>query len=142
MGKTRDLFKKVRDTKGTFHAKVGTIKDRDSMDLREAEDIKKRWQEYTEVLYTKDLNDPDNHGGVNTRLEPGILECKVSGGRGGWLGSITTNKSSGGDEIPTELFQILKEDAVKFLHSICQQTWKTEQWLQYGKRSVFIPIPK
>ena len=115
MGKTRDLFKKIRDTKGTFHAKVATIKDRNGMDLTEAEGIKKRWQEYTEELYKKDLNDPDNHKGVITHLEADILECKVK-----WaLGSITTNKTSGGDGIPVELFQILKDDAVKVLHSIC-----------------------
>ena len=138
MGKTRDLFKKIIDTKGTFHAKMGTIKDRNSMDLTEEEDIKKRWQEYTEELYKKDLHDPDNHDGVITHLELDILECKVK-----WaLGSITTNKASGGDGIPVELFQILKDDAVKVLHSICQQIWKTQQWLQYWKRSVFIPIPK
>ena len=123
MGKTRDVFKKIRDTKGTFHAKMGPIKDRNTMDLIEAEDIKKRWQEYTEELCKKGLNDPDNHDGVVTNLEPGILECEVK-----WaLGSITTNKASGCDGIPGELFQILKEDAVKVLHSICQQTWKTQQ---------------
>ena len=140
MGKTRDLFKKIRDTKGTFHAKMGSIKDRSSMDLAEAEDIKKRWQEYTEKLYKKDLHDPDNHDGViiHTHLEPDILECEVK-----WvLGSITTNKASGGDGIPVELFQILKDDAVKVLHSICQQIWKTQQWSQDWKRAVFIPIPK
>ena len=109
-GETRDLFKKIRDTKGTFHAKMGTIKDRNGMDLTEAEDIKKRWQKHTE-LYKKDLHDPDNHDGVITHLEPDILECKIK-----WaLGSITTNKASGGDGIPTELFQILKDDAVKVL---------------------------
>ena len=114
MGKTRDLFKKIRDTKGTFYAKKGSIKDRNGMDLTEAEDIKKRWQEYTEELYKKDLHDPDNHDGVITDLEPDILECEVK-----WaLGSITTNKASGGDGIPLELFQILKDDAVKALHSI------------------------
>jgi len=138
MGKTRDLFKKIRDTKGTFHAKMGTIKDRNCMDLTEAEDIKKRWQEYTEELYKKDLHDPDNHDGVITDLEPDILECEVK-----WaLGSLTTNKASGGDGIPAELSQILKDDAVKVLHSICQQIWKTQQWPQDWKRSVFIPIPK
>ncbi|GGD47979.1 hypothetical protein GCM10011358_34760 [Sinisalibacter lacisalsi] len=138
MGKTRDLFKKIRDTKGTFHAKMGSIKDRNGMDLTEAEDIKKRWQEYTEELYKKDLHDPDNHDGVITHLEPDILECEVK-----WaLGSITMNKASGGDGIPVELFQILKDDAVKVLHSICQQIWKTQQWPQDWKRSVFIPIPK
>ena len=116
MGKTRDLFKKIRDTKGTFHAEMGTIKDRNSMDLTEAEDIKKRWQEYTEELYKKkDLHDPDNHNGVITHLEPDILECKVK-----WaLGRVTTNKASGGDGIPVELFQILKDDAEKVLHSTC-----------------------
>ena len=117
MGKTRDLSKKIRDTKGTFHAKMGSIKDRFGMDLTEAEDIKKRWQEYIEELYKKDLHDPENHGGVITHLEPDILECKVKGA----LGSITMNKASGGDEIPVELFQILKDDAVKVLHLICQQ---------------------
>ncbi|GBX76780.1 hypothetical protein M6C068_2620 [Staphylococcus aureus] len=138
MGKTRDLFKKIRDTKGTFHAKMGSIKDRNGMDLTEAEDIKKRWQEYTEELYKKDLHDPDNHDGVITHLEPDILECEVK-----WaLESITMNKASGGDGIPVELFQILKDDAVKVLHSICQQIWKTQQWPQDWKRSVFIPIPK
>ena len=116
MGKTRDLFKKIRDTKGTFHAKVGSIKDRNGMDLTEAEDIKKRWQAYTEELYKKDLHDPDNHGGVITHLETDILECEVK-----WaLGSIATNKASGSDGIPVELFQILKDDALKVMHSICQ----------------------
>ena len=137
MGKTRDLFKKVRDTKGIFHAKMGSIKDRNCLDLTEAEDIKKRWQEYTEEQYKEDLHDPDNHDGVITHLEPDILECEVK-----WaLGSISTNKASGGDGIPVELFQILKDDAVKVLHSICQQIWKTRQWPQDWKRSVFIPIP-
>ena len=122
MGKTRDLFKKIRDTKGTFHAKMGTIKDRKFTDLREAED-KKRWQEYREELYKKDLNDPDNHDGVITHLEPDILEFKVK-----WaLGNITTTKASGGDGIPAELFQILKDDTMKVLHSICQHIWKTQQ---------------
>ena len=117
MGKTRDLFKKIRDTKGTFHAKMGSIKDRNGMDLTEAEDIKKRWQEYTEELDKKDLHNPDNHDGLITHLEPDILECEIK-----WAsGSITTNKASGGDGIPVELFQILKDDAVKVLHSICQQ---------------------
>ena len=126
MRKTRDLFKEIRDTKGTFHAKMGLIKDRNGRDLTEAEDIKKRWQIYTEELYKRDLHDPDNHDGVTTHLEPDILECEVK-----WaLGSITTNKASGGDGIPVELFQILKDDAVKVLHSICQQIWKTQQWLQ------------
>ena len=138
MGTTRYLFKKIRDTKRKFHAKMGSINDRNGRDLTEAEDIKKRWQEYTEELYKKDLYDPDNHDGVITHLEPDILECEVK-----WaLGSITTNKVSRGDGIPVELFQILKDDAVKVLHSICQQIWKTQQWPQDGKRSVFIPIPK
>ena len=123
MGKTRDLFKKIRDTKGTFHGKMGSIKDRNGMDLTEAEDIKKRWQEYTEELYKKDLHDPDNHNGMITHLEPDILEREVK-----WaLESITMNKASGGDGIPGGLFQILKHDAVKVLHSICQQIWKTQQ---------------
>ena len=122
MGKTRDLFKEIRDTKGIFHAKMSSIKDRNSMDLTEAEDIKKRWQEYTEELYKKDLRNPDNHDDVITHLEPDILECEVK-----WaLESITTNQASGGDGIPVELFQILKDDAVKVLHSICQQIWKTQ----------------
>ena len=120
MGKTRGLFKKIRDTKGTFHAKMGTIKDRNGMDP--TEDIKKRWQEYTEELYKKDLHDPGNHDGVITNLEPDILQCKVKYA----LGSITMNKASGGDGIPAELLQILKDDAVKVLHSICQQIWKTQ----------------
>ena len=137
MGKTKYLFKKIRDTKGTFPAKMGTIKDRNGMDLAEAEDIKKRWQEYTE-LCKKDLNDPDNHDGVITHLKPDILECEVK-----WaLGSITMNKTSGGDEILAELFQTLQDDAVKVLHSICQKIWKTQQWPQDWKRSVFISIPK
>ena len=137
MGKTRDLFKKIRDSKGTFHAKMDTIKDRNSKDITEAEDIKKRWQEYTE-LYKKDLHDPDNNDGVISHLEPDILECKVK-----WaLESITANKASAGDGIPAELFQILKDDAVEVLHSACQQMWKTQQWPQDWKRSVFIPIPK
>ena len=122
MGKTRDLFKKMADTKGTFHTKMGTMKDRNGMDLTEAEDIKKRWQEYTEELYKKD-HDPDNHDGVITHLEPDILECEVK-----WtIESIIRNKASGGDGIPVELFQILDDDAVKVLHSICQQIWKTQQ---------------
>ena len=138
MGKTRDLFKKIRDTKGLFHAKMCSIKDRNDMDLTEAEDIKKRWQEYTEKLYKEDLHDPDNHNGVITHLEPDILEYEVK-----WaLGSITINKASGGDGIPVELFHILKDDDVKVLHSICQQIWKTQQWPQDWKRSVFILIPK
>ena len=138
IGKTRDLFKKIRATKGTFHAKMGTMKDRNGMDLTEAEYITKRWQEYTKELYKKDLHDPDNHDGVITHLEPDILECEVK-----WaLGSITTNKASGSDGIPVELFQILNDDAVKVLHSICQQMWKTQQWPQDWKRAVFILIPK
>ena len=117
MGKTRDHFEKIRDSKGIFHEKMGSIKDRNGMDLSEAEDIKKRWQEYTEELYKKHLHNPDNHDGVITHLEPDILECEVK-----WaLESITTNKASGGDGIAAELFQILKDDAVKVLHSICQQ---------------------
>ena len=123
MGKTRDLFKKIRDTKRTFHAKMGSIKDRNGMNLTEAEDIKKRWQEYTEELYKKGLHDPDYHNGVITHLEPDILECEVK-----WaLGSITRNKASGGDGIPSELFQVLKDGSVKLVHSICQQIWKTQQ---------------
>ena len=137
MGKIRDLFKKIRATKGTFHAKMGSIKDRNGRDLTEAEDIK-REQEYTEGLYKKDIHDPDNHNSVIIHLEPDILECEVK-----WaLGTITMNKAGGGDGIPVELFQILKDDAVKVLHSICQQIWKTQQWPQDWKRSVFIPIPK
>ena len=133
MGKTRDLFKKIRDTKEIFHTKMGPIKDRCGMDLTEAKDIKKRWQEYTEELYKKDLRDPDNHG-VITHLEPDILECEVK-----WvLGSIAMNKASGGEEISVKLFQILKDDAVKMLHSICQQIWKSQQLPQEWKRSVFI----
>ena len=134
MGKTRDLFKNLRDTKGTFHAKMGSIKDRNGMDLTEAEDIKKRWQEYTEELYKKDLHvtPSDNHDGVIIDLEPDILECEVK-----WaLESITMDKASGGDGIPVELIQILKDDAVKVLHSICQQIWKTQQCPQDWKRSV------
>ena len=138
MGKTRDLFKKIRDTKGTFHAKMGSIKDRNGMDLTEAEDIKKRRQEYIEELYKKHLHDPDNHDGVITHLEPDILECEVK-----WaLGSITRNKASGDDGIPVELFQILKVDAVKVLHSICQLIWETQQWSQDWKMSVFVSTPK
>ena len=122
--KTRDLFKKIRDTKGTFHAKMGTIKDRNGMALTEVEDIKRRWKEYTEELYKKDLHDPDNHDAVIIHLEPDILECEVKLA----LESITMNKASGGDGIPVELFQTLKDDAVKVLHSICQPIWKTQQW--------------
>ena len=120
MRRTRDLFKKIRDTKGTFHAKMGSIKDRNGMDLTEAEDIKNRGQEYTEELYKKDLHDPDNHKSVTTPLEPDILECEVMA-----LGSITTNKTSGGDEILVELFRILKDYAITILHSTRQQIWKT-----------------
>ena len=141
MRKTRDLFKKIRDTKGTFHAKMGIIKDRNDMDLTEAEDIKKRWQEYKELYKQKHLHDPDNHDGVVTHLEPDIVECEVK-----WaLESITTNKASGGNGIPGELFQILKDDAVKVLHSICSTNLENstfQQWLQDWKRSVFIPVPK
>ena len=128
MGKIRDLFKKFRDTKGTFHAKMGTIKDRNGMDLTEEGDIKKRWQN-TQNYTKKDLHDPDIHDGVISHLEPDILECEVK-----WaLESITINKASGGDGTPVELFQILKDDAVKVLHSICQQIWKTQQWPQDEK---------
>ena len=138
MEKTRDLFKKIRDIKGTFQGKMGTIKNRSGMDLMEAKDIKTRWQENTEEIYKKDLNDPDNHDGVITHLEPDILECKVK-----WtLGSITTNKASGADGIPSELFQILKNNADKMLHSIYQEIWETQQWPQDRKRSVFIALPK
>ena len=138
MGKTRDLFKKIKDTKGTFHAKMGSIKDGNGMDLTEAEDIKKRWQEYTEELYKKYLHDPDNHNGVISHLEPDILECEVK-----WaLESITMNKASGGDGIPIELFPSLKDDAVKVLHSICQHIWKTQKWPKDWKGSICILIPK
>jgi len=138
MGKTRDLYKKISDAKGTFHAKMGTIKDRNRMDLTEAENTKNRWQEYTEELYKKDINDPDNHDGVITHPEPDILECEVK-----WaLGSITTNKVSGGHRVPVELFQTPKDDVVKVLHSIYQEIWTLQQRLQDWKRSVFIPIPK
>ena len=130
MGQTRDIFEKIRDTKGTFHAKMGTIKDRNIKDLIEAEDIKKKWQEQTEELYKKHLNDTDNHNSVVTHLEPDILECEDKCA----LGNITTNKASGGDGIPAELFQILKDDAAKVLYSICQQIWKIQQWPQDGKR--------
>ena len=129
MGKARDLFKKIRGNKGTFHAMMGTIKDRNGMDLTEAEDVKKRWHELTEEVYKKDLHDPDNHNGLIT-LD--ILESKVK-----WaLGNITMNKASGGDGVPVQIFQILKDDALKVLHSICQQIWKTQQWPQDWKRSV------
>ena len=136
--KTRDLFKEIRDTRGIFHAKVGSIKGRNCMHFTEAEDIKKRWQEYTEELFKNDLHNPDNHDGVITHLEPDILECEIK-----WaLESITMNKASGGHGIPVELFQILKDDAVKVLYSVCQQIWKTQKWPQEWKRSVFISIPK
>jgi len=132
------VFRKIRDTKGAFHAKMGTIKDSKSMDLTETEDIQKRWQKYTEELYKRDPHDPDNHDGVIIDLEPDILECEVK-----WtLESITMNKASGGDGIPVELFQVLEDDAVEVLHSICQQIWKTQQWPQDWKRSVSVPIPK
>ena len=136
MGKTRDLFKKIRDTKGTFHTNMGSIKDRNGMELTEAENIKKLWEEYIEKVYKEDLHDPYNHDVMITGLEPDILECEVK-----WaLGSLTMNKASGGDGIPVQLFQILKDDAMKVLHSICQQIWKTQQWPQNWKRSVFILI--
>ena len=135
MGKTSDLFKKIRDTKGTFHAKMVSIKDRNGMDLIEAEDIQNRWQEYTEELHKKDLHNPVNHDGV-------INQSQTSWNVKWALGSITTNKASGGDGILVELFQIVKDDAIKVLHSIWQQIWKTQQWPQDWKRSVFIPIPK
>ena len=136
MEKTRDLVKKIRDTRGTFHAKIGTINNRNCKD--QAKEIKKRWQEYTDEPYKKALKDPDNHDGVVTHLEPDILECEVK-----WaLGSITMHKSSGGDGNPAEQFQVLKDDVVKVLHLLCQQIWKTQQWPQDWKRSVFIPIPK
>ena len=138
MGKSRYLFKKIRDARGTFHAKMGSVMDRTGVVLTESEDINKKWQEYTEELYKKDFYDPNNHDGVITHLEPDILECEVK-----WaLGSITTNKVSGGNAIPVDLFKILKDDFVKVLHSICQQNWKTQQWPQGWTRSVFIPIPK
>ena len=138
MGKTRDLFKKIRDIKGTFQAKMGSIRDRNGMDLTEREDVKKRWQEYTKELYNEDLQEQGNQEGVITHLEPDILECEVKYA----LGSITMNKASGGDGIPVELFQIIKDNAVKMLPSICQKIWKTQQWPQDRKRSVFIPITK
>ena len=138
MGKTRDLFKKVGDTNGIFHAKMGSIEDRNGKNVTEAEDIEKMWQEYIEELYKKGLNELDNYDGGATHLEPDTLEGKVK-----WaLGTIATNKASGGDEIPVELFQILKDDAVKVLQSIYQQIWKTQQWPQDWERSDFSPIPK
>ena len=131
-------LKKITDPKGTFHANIGSIKDRNGRDLTEAADIKKRWQEYTEELYKEDLQDPDNHDGVITHLEPDILECEVK-----WaLGSIIMNKDSGGDGIPAEQFQVLKDDVVKVLQSISQKIWNTQQWPQDWNMSVFIPIPK
>ena len=134
----RHFIRNIGEIKETFHARVGTIKDRNCKDLTEAEEIKKTRQEYTEELYKKRINDPDNQDGLVTHLEPGILECEVK-----WaLGSITMNKTSGGDRIPAELFQILKDDAVEVLYSICQQIWKAQQWPQDRKRSIFIPIPK
>ena len=138
MGKTRNLFKKIRDTKGTFHAKMGLIKDRNAIDLKEAEDIKKRQQEYTESHIKRDLHDPNNHDGVITHIEADMLECEVK-----WaLESITTNKDSGGDGIPVELLQILKDDAVKVLHSICHQIWKTQQWPQDWEKVSFHSNPQ
>ena len=138
MGKMRDLLKKIGDNKRILHVKMGTIKDRNGMYLTEAEDVKKRWQESTEELYKQDLHDPDNHSGMITHPEPDILECEVK-----WaLESITMNKGVGGVGIPVELFQFLKDDAVRVLHSICQQIWKTQQWPQDWRWSVFIPIPK
>ena len=138
MRKTRDLCKKIRNIKGTLHSKMGSIKDRNGMDLTESEDIKKRWQEYTEELYKKYLHDPDNHGGVITHLESDMLECEVKV----TLGSITMNKASGSDGIPVELFQILKDDAVKVLYSLRHQTWKTQQWPQDWKKVSFHSNPK
>ena len=138
MEKTRKLFKKTGVIKGIHQTRMDVINDRSSKDLTEAEDSKKRWQEYTKVLYKKVLHDPDNHTGVITHLEPDILESEVK-----WaLGSITMSKASGGDGIPAELFQILKDDALKVLHSLCRQIWKTQQWPQDWKRSVFIPVSK
>ena len=138
MGKTRDLFKKIGEIKGIFQARMGTIKDRNVKDLTEAEELKKRWQEYTKELYKKGLNDWDNHDGVVTHLELDILEYEVK-----WaLGSITMNKATCNDGIPAELFKILKDDAVKVLNSVCQQIWKILWWPQDWKKSVFIPIPK
>ena len=137
MGKTRNLFKKIGDIKGTFHARMGTREGRNAKDLTETKKIEKRWQEHTE-LYKGSLNDLDNHDGVVTHPEPGLVECDIK-----WaLGNTTVNRVSGGDGIPGELFQILKDDAVKVLCSMCQQIWKTQQWSQNWKRSVFIPIPK
>ena len=138
MGKTRDLFKKIRDTKGAFYEKMDTIKDKNDIDLIEEEEIKKRWQEYSEELYKKDLNDPNNHNGVLTNLGPDILESKVKLA----LENITMNKASVGDGISVELFQTLRADAVNVLCSICQQIWKTQKWPKDWRRSVFISISK
>jgi len=138
MGKTRDLFKKIRDNKGTFHAEMGSIKDRNGINLQKQTILRRGGKNTQKNCTKKDLHDQDNDSGVITDLEPDILECEVK-----WaLESITMNKASGGDGIPVELFQILKDDAVKVLHSVCQQIWKTQQWPQDWKRSVFIPIPK
>ena len=138
MRKTRDHFKKIKDIKGIFYAKMDSIKDRNDMDLTEAEDIKKRWQEYKEELYKTDIHDQDINDGMITHQEPDILECEVN-----WdLESITTNKASGGDGIPVELFHILKDNAVKVLHSICQQIWKTQQWPQDWKNQFSFQSPK
>ena len=138
MGKTSNLLKKIRDTKGTFHAKMGSIKDRNGMDITEAENIKKRWQKYTEELYKKDLNELDNYDGLVSHPEPDMLESEVK-----WaLGSTAANKASGGDGIPVELFKSLKDDTIKVLRSIFQQIWKTQQWPQDWKKSIFIPVPK
>ena len=138
MRKTTDLVKKIRYSKGTFHAKIGTTNNRNCKDLREAKEIKKRWQECRDKPYKKALKDPDNQDGVVTHLEPDILECRVKQ----TLGNITMNKACGSDGIPVEPFQILTEDAVKVLHSICQQIWKSQQWAQDWKKSFFILIPK
>ena len=138
MGKTKVLFKKIIDTNGIFHEKMGSIKGRNRMDQTEAEDTMKWWQEHTGQLYKNEFQDPDNHDGVITHLEPNILECEIKR----TLESITMNKTSRGDGIPTELFQILKDDVVKVLHSMSQQIWRTQQWPQDWKRSVLIPIPK
>ena len=130
MGKTRNLLKKIRDIKGTFHARMGMIKDRNDKDLTEAKGIKQRWQEYTEELYKKGLNDLDNHDGVVTHLEPDILDCKVK-----WvLRSTTLNKATGRDGIPAEIFKTLKDDAVTVVHSMCHQIWNTQQWSWDWKR--------
>ena len=138
MGKTSDLFKKTGDTKGIFHANIRTREDKNGKKLTEAEEIKESWQKYPDYLYRKALNDPDSHNGVVTHLEPDILKCVVK-----WsLGSLTKNKASGCGVIPAEVFQILKDDAVKVLYSTCQQIWNTQQWPQDRKRSVFILIPK